>query len=164
MQNTKHDYNFKDQLEQGKRAEGFLDHYFSRWYHIQPVALDVELRDGYDRLYRRKSDGEARKVEYKSDWLAADTGNAFIETISVYEQRKPGWIYTSQADILIYYIPPKGEIHMLALPMLRMIFPSWKLRYKEVPAPNEGYKTYGVLVPMGQFTRFALTHRVGQRD
>jgi hypothetical protein len=45
-----------------------------------------------------------------------------------------------------------------------MIFPSWKLRYKEVPAPNEGYKTYGVLVPMGQFTRFALTHRVGQRD
>lgn len=160
MRNTVQEYNFKDQLERGKRAEGFLDHYFARWYHVQSVALDTELRCGYDRLFVGKADGETRRVEYKADWTAAETGNAFIETISIYEQRKPGWIYTSQADVLVYYIPPKGEIHMLALPVLRLIFPSWKLRYKEAPAPNEQYKTYGVLVPLAQLTRFARTHRV----
>jgi hypothetical protein len=154
------EYKFRDQLDQGKRAEAFLDSYFSRWFGIFPVSLETELRDGYDRIFQRRSDGERLKIEYKADWQAAETGNAFIETISVYEERKPGWAHTSQADMLIYFVPPHGHIHMLRLPLIRMMLPSWKLRYREVPAPNQGYKTYGLLVPLLQLGRFGNVRQV----
>jgi hypothetical protein len=152
-------HTFAAQYEQGKQAEQLLDRHFARWYKIQTIPLSTERAEGYDRLYIRRHDRQPFKVEYKTDWVAAETGNVFIETISVYEERKPGWMYTSQADVLIYFIPPRGEIHIVKMPLLRMIFPSWKTRYKETFAMNEGYRTYGVLVPLKQFTRFATTHR-----
>lgn len=154
------EHKFRDQFEQGKRAEAFLDHYFSRWFHIYRVSLDTELRDGYDRIFQRRTDDERLRIEYKADWQAAETGNAFIETISVYEERKPGWAHTSRADMLIYYIPPRGALHMIPLPAIRFMLPSWKLRYREVPAPNEGYKTYGILVPLLQFARLGNVRQV----
>jgi hypothetical protein len=156
-------HSFAAQHELGKQAEQFLDRYFTRWYEIQAITLATERAEGYDRLFIRRHDQQPFRIEYKTDWVAAETGNAFIETISVYEERKAGWMYTSQADILIYYIPPKSEIHILKMPNLRLIFPSWKLRYKETFAMNEGYRTYGVLVPLKQFTRFAATHRVATK-
>jgi hypothetical protein len=160
MRNAITEYSFQAQLGQGKRAEDFLDHYFARWFRIQPVALDTELRDGYDRIFTRKRDGEQLKIEYKADWQAADSKNAFIETISVYEERKLGWVYTSQADMLIYFVPPLGVIHMVPLGAIRFVLPGWKLRYREVHAPNEGYRTYGVLVPLAQMGRLGVTRQV----
>jgi hypothetical protein len=151
---------FQDQLHEGKRAEHFLDIYFARWFHIHPVSLDTELRDGYDRVFQRRNNAERLKIEYKADWQASDTGNAFIETISVYEERKPGWAYTSQADMLIYFVPPRGAVYMLPLSAIRFMLASWKLRYREVPAPNQGYKTYGILVPLLQFGRFGNVRQV----
>lgn len=35
-------YDFKTQLEIGKLIETELDRYFSRWYEIQTVSIDVE--------------------------------------------------------------------------------------------------------------------------
>ncbi len=153
-------YDFKAQLALGKQAEAFLDRYFSRWFTIQQVDAQTERRDGYDRVFTRKNNGERLKIEYKADWQAAETHNAFIETISVYEARTPGWAYTSQADMLIYYVPPLGVIHMLPLEVVRFMLPGWKLRYREVPAPNDGYHTYGVLVPLAQFAKFGRKRTV----
>jgi hypothetical protein len=160
MRKAAPEHKFRDQLHEGKRAEAFLDTFFSRWFHIHPVSLDTELRDGYDRIYQRRGNGERLKIEYKADWQAAETGNAFIETISVYEERKPGWAHTSQADMLLYFVPPRGAIYMLPLTAIRFMLPSWKLRYREVPAPNQGYKTYGLLVPLLQLGRFGNVRQV----
>jgi hypothetical protein len=160
MRNATPEYKFRDQFDQGKRAEDFLDHYFARWFHIQPVALETELSEGYDRIYTRKIDGEQLRIEYKADYQAAESKNAFIETISVYEDRKPGWAYTSQADMLIYYVPPLGTIHMIPLGAIRIMLPGWKLRFREVHAPNEGYRTYGLLVPLAVLARLGPTRQV----
>jgi hypothetical protein len=160
MRNVITEYKFRDQLDQGKRAEHFLDDYFSRWFRIQPVPLDTELREGYDRLFTRRLDGETLKIEYKADWHAARSRHAFIETISIYEDHKPGWAYSSQADMLIYFVPPLGMIHMIPLGAIRFLLPGWKLRYREVPAPNEGYKTYGVLVPLTVLGRLGPARKV----
>jgi hypothetical protein len=157
-------YRFETQHALGKQAEQFLDHYFARWYIIQTIDLATEIRDGYDRIFIRKHDQQAIRVEYKADWQAAATGNAFIETISIYEERKPGWAHTSQADMLIYFVPQMGQVYMLPLAALRLILPSWKLRYREVPAPNEGYKTYGILVPLTQFSKFGALRVVPKLD
>ncbi len=84
-------YDFKAQLALGKQAEYFLDRFFSRWFVIEPVDAQTERRDGYDRTFVRKTNGERLKIEYKADWQAAETHNVFVETISVYEERTPGW-------------------------------------------------------------------------
>lgn len=153
-------YQFHTQYEQGKRAEAFLDRYFSRWFIVAPIPVGREKAEGFDRIFTRRSNYEQLKIEYKADWTAAVSGNAFLETVSVDSEHKAGWVYTSQADVLVYFVPPHGLIHMLSLTSLRALLPSWRLRFREVTAPNDGYNTRGLLVPLAQFGKYAVKRTV----
>ena len=146
-------YDFDHQRSAGEQGETFLDAFFrERGHAIRPAAPD-EQRQGIDRVFTAQ-DGKVTRVEYKTDFLAAKTGNAFIETVSVDTHGKMGWALTSQADYLIYYLPGK-VIYVLSFTSLHWALPQWIRNYPAKSAPNRGYATHGVLVPLEELAQYA---------
>lgn len=158
-------HDFAEKKRQGKKGESFLDRYFSLWYKVEPVSLDEERAHGYDRIFKglypafeylAKAPVEQMRVEYKTDYLAAKTGNVFIETISVSTAGKKGWIYTSHADLLVYFIPPIFRIYCCPMKDVRKVFLSdWQSRYVAKIVSNGDYATHGILVPVSVFAKTA---------
>src|SRR6185436_15012585 len=95
-------YNFTDQLKKGKEAEAELDAYFTDVYSIAKVTLQDDKR-GIDRVFTNRKSGRVFSVEYKTDFLAPTTGNAFVEIVAVSTTNKPGWAKTCEADYLVYW-------------------------------------------------------------
>ena len=146
-------YGFKEQLTKGEQSEADLDAFFAQWYDIQPVGMDMQ-RQGVDRIFTRKDNGWIYKVEYKTDWTASKTGNAFVETVSVDTANKSGWAHSSQADYLIYHVPGDELIYVIQLNKLRSCLHRWK-NNPILKIPNNGYNTIGLLVPLCEFERIA---------
>lgn len=149
-------YDFTTQLRKGEAAERRLDEHFSTWFTITPASRD-EQRRGIDRWFVGRTTGQRFAVEYKTDWKAARTGNAFVETISV-SGVKPGWAFTSQARWLIYYAPGDGgeQVYMVRMEALRERLRRWMGRWPEKVVLNDGYETRGVIVPLAEFERVAF--------
>ncbi len=170
----------------------------SRFLRTRPHSLrveNVERDPGYRRRdidlrwHRAISGREITMVEIKCDahagtddaliqsgdypYYARRTDNLAIETVSSDATGSPGWIFGSEAEMLLYYfaaIPctvpeiegwlAKGEAHLLAhlgitgdrlyvidLAELRGWFEGVQQDYREVSAQNEGYRTLSRLVP-----------------
>lgn len=147
-------YSFGAQLEQGESGESFLDRFFSRWFRIEPATHD-EQRSGIDRYFYDRKHPRLLLIEYKTDTLAAQTGNAFIETVSVDTADRAGWVFTSKADLLLYFVPGKHVIYILRLEAIRLRLPYWSLVYDLREVPNKGYHTHGLLVPLDELARCA---------
>jgi hypothetical protein len=147
-------YTFDAQKAKGDSGESFLDCWFAIDYEVCP-ATRQEQRRGIDRIFIQRRTGQRFRVEYKTDYKAAETGNAFVETVSVDTAGRAGWAYSSQSDYLIYYIPADGLIYVLALEVLRCELPRWLREYPHRAAQNEGYATHGVLVPLDEFEKHA---------
>lgn len=147
-------YTFTTQLTDGQKGERRLDAFFQKWFVIRP-ATDAEQRQGIDRHFTRRKDQRAFTIEYKTDHTAGRTGNAFVETISVDTDNKPGWALTSQAQLLIYYIPDTGIIYVIDFARLRRNLPRWQQTYPQRAIPNRGYHTHGLLVPLLEFEKIA---------
>lgn len=138
-------FNFKTQNEVGMRGERTLDDYFTKFYTIRPVPLDLQ-KLGIDRIFVNRRDGTRFTVEYKTDLKATHTGNIFLE----YEvDKKPGWVLASVAQVLVYYVPPKA--YLINMYSLRQDFTSKILSgppSSEIPNPN--YYALGVLIPLAR--------------
>lgn len=146
-------YEFKEQLMKGEKSEDKLDAFFSEWYTVKRVDM-FQQRQGIDRIFTRKDNGSIFKIEYKTDWTASRTQNAFVETISVDTTDKPGWAYSSQSDYLIYYIPGDELIYVITFIALRARLPCW-CKFPSRRIPNKGYCTVGLLVPLAEFEQIA---------
>ena len=156
-------YSFDTQKARGDAGEQFLDRWFAAArtcgagtgeYDVQPATRE-EQRRGIDRIFTHRRTGKRLTVEYKTDYKAAQTGNAFVETVSVDTTGKAGWAHSSEANYLIYFIPGDGLIYILALEVLRRELPRWVREYPLRVAQNEGYATHGILVPLDEFERCA---------
>lgn len=146
-------YRFQAKLDEGESFERQLDGYFAHWFHIQPGNKDQQRR-GIDRIFTDQQ-GRVFTVQYKSDSTAAQTGNAFIETISVDHQNKRGWAYTCEAQILIYYIPPTRTLYVLSTVDLKQMLERWTAEHTLKIIPNEGYNTIGAIVPLKELRAIA---------
>lgn len=143
-------HDFRDKLADSEARNKELDRAFSRWYEIYPMPLIID-KIGIDRLWKEKEWKVFYSVEYKFDERTAETGNAFIETVSVDTENKPGWGYTCAAQILVYYIPQWHKAWVLSPMEIKNRLEEWKKKYREVPVQNNGYKTFGLLVPWQVF-------------
>jgi len=147
-------FNFKKQLSKGQDKEKYLDAFFSPRFDITEASAN-EQRRGIDRHFKNKETGARFSVEYKTDWRAAETHNAFIETVSVDTQNKAGWAYTCSADKLLYYIPRDELVYVISLRKLRERLPKWEKQYRALPVKNDGYNTIGLLVPLRELEAIA---------
>lgn len=146
-------YDFTEQKKSGASGERYLDDFFSRWYAITP-ATEAQQRQGIDRHFTQRASGNISTVEYKTDWTAAHTGNAFIELISVDCRFVVGWAYSSCADILLYLVPA-AAIYVIRFAQLRLQLPFWTRRYEMRSVQNEGYRARGILVPLVDLAKVA---------
>ena len=146
---TKEDV-WEEKLAVGNAAEKVLDEFLSNQFDdIAPVNMEWQKR-GVDRWAIK--DGYWIPIEYKADFAAARTGNAFIETVKNCNSNAPGWAKTTMAQILYYYVPPTGMIYPL--------YPvTWKLDedknedFKSAKCKiNDTYDSEGLLVPLHQIT------------
>lgn len=151
-----------NQLGKGEKGEQCLDRHFSKRYDIDPVD-GKQQRQGIDRIWTHKGDGREYTVEYKTDSRTAETGNVFIETMSVDTEEKLGWAYTSKAQLLVYYVPQcetayTGTAYIVEMTKIKKLLPKWSKAYKDrvVSVPNGdengvNYHTWGILVPLAVF-------------
>lgn len=146
-------YDFAEQKQRGESSERYLDKYFSRWYEIQP-ATALEQRQGIDRHFTRRPNGQSTPVEYKTDYAAANTGNAFLELISVDCRFVVGWAYSSCAEYLMYLVP-EYAIYVIRFSQLRLRLPMWTRQYPLRSVRNDGYQARGILVPLAELGKLA---------
>jgi len=144
-------YDFARQLAIGEAHERRLDAHFARWFAITPATRD-EQRAGIDRIFVHRTTGARYAVEYK----AGETGNAFIETISVDATGRAGWAVSSRADILVYLVTQPETVYAVRMTTLRRALARWQRRYPKRSAQNQGYKTWGYLVPLAELEKIAL--------
>lgn len=147
-------YDFKTQLAIGQKGEAFLDTFFAPDYQIAPVTMELQ-RQGIDRIFTSRHTRVSFSVEYKSDAKARKTHNAFVELTSVDKTDKAGWAHSSKATFLIYYVPGDELIYVVRFTTLRKSLPAWGLKYPLKPALNDGYRTWGLLVPLHEFEQIA---------
>jgi len=148
-------YGFDAQLAQGEQYERVLDAFFAGLgARISPVSRDDQRR-GIDRMWFDPVDGRTWTVEYKADSLAGRTGNAFIETVSVDSEQRPGWAYSSQAALLVYLVTEPQTIYVISMARLRRQLARWSAVYRTAQAANNGYNTHGLLVPLHELERIA---------
>ncbi len=143
----------QEQLDRGEQAEALLDEHFSDRFKITPAGR-TEQRNGIDRIFEARANGKRYAIEYKTDWTAGRTRNAFIETISVDTMNVLGWAYTSQAEWLIYFVPAHKTIYIVRFSHLRQQLEGWIQAYgPEKAIPNDGYYTHGITVPLKVFQK-----------
>jgi hypothetical protein len=145
-------YDFYTQKKLGLQGEERLDSFFCRWYIIEEVPIELQ-REGVDRFYipRRGEVTFPRLVEYKTDFQ--DTGNAYVETHSVIRagQREiKGWLHTSKADWLIYFMAVDEIAFVINFTTLRQAAITWESEQlcKRRDCLNRNYKGSGLIVPI----------------
>jgi len=153
-------YTFNDKVKDGIRGAKELDLFYSKWFKIESVDLQID-KLGIDRIFVERVNNFRWTVEYKTDLLASSTKNAFIETISVDTTNTPGWAYTACAQLLLYYLPSDKKVIRLTMYAIKHLVDEWKGLYPTKPSPNEGkekkgYRTFGVCVPLDIFMSYGL--------
>ena len=150
-------HKFDVSLKYGEGMEKMLDDYFGKWFTILKAEGDLygNLQYlGIDRIFTKKTNGERFSVEYKADRRAHETGNVYIETVSVRKvgkHVKPGWAYTSTAQRLVYFISGPQTVYILDMVDIRDMLPKWEDRCKKVEVDNGDYVGEGLLVPIAEF-------------
>lgn len=141
---------FHDQLRKGQQQELALDQWAEQRFGTAPVPVDMDRqREGIDRIV-----GE-HTLEYKADSQGHRTGNAFIETISVDRTGKPGWLWTTQATWVIYWLSGDGRGWVLDPVRLRDNAWDWTRQCRVKVSSNPTYHSYGLLVPHAELDRVA---------
>ncbi len=148
-------YGFKEQLAMGESGEARLDRYFSKWYEVTPVSIDLQ-RDGIDRKFKRGS--AVTYAEYKTDSRTATTGNIFVETMSVDTIGKLGWAWTCKADMLMYLALP-NTLYIVDPLNVRDCIEFWQSAFGIRKVKNKGYKSHGIPVPVKEFEKICESVR-----
>lgn len=153
-------YDFYEQLKKGQVGEAIVASCFSDQFEVIP-ATETQQRQGIDFIFISRKTGTPHTVQVKTDSKAVFTGNAFLETTSVDQSGgcplKYGWIFTSLATWLIYYLPQPAKIYIFELDTLRAQMPSFAKRYPTRTARNRDYNTHGICVPLTELSKFATT-------
>lgn len=147
-------YDFQDKLTEGLKGEMIMDNFFKMWFDIIRIDPETQKKLHYDRLFKYKNDSASQlKVEYKTDLLAIDTGNLYVEKYSNKKQKTPGWFYKSQADWFCILVGNK--LFITDSTLFRFYVNRNKSRYKErdgkptLSASGEySYRPMGYLMPL----------------
>lgn len=121
-----------------------LDAWLRESYEVREATVAEQWR-GIDRVVVAESG--LVTLDYKCDERAQQTGRLFIETVSNSVSRRPGWVHTSHADWLVYFVVPDA-VWMFQFARVRQMLPRWLCTYGERSARNLDYATLGVCVPM----------------
>jgi len=154
-----HSFNEKLQFSLSKHVEGALDRIYQNYFfnvsditRIERINNMNRQRAGIDTIVTLSS-GEEIKTQEK--WRKRKFTNDFlIEYCSVYQDhkcKKPGWIYTCDADYIFAVYEFSDLVKIYPVVQLKLAwtnnFETWIQKYRIPPAPNWEYDTLNVAVP-----------------
>jgi len=156
-------YDFKEQLKRGQGQERVIaDFLRSRGWKVRMAEM-ADQKLGKDMWLEVSMFPGAISVEVKSDSLAHKTNNMFVETVSVgryhggeFRVEKRGWLYTTEAEYLIYHVVKSGAIMVFEPEALRRFVEERPGTYRSVDVRNRGYSGRGLLVPIADIAPFAV--------
>lgn len=146
-------YGWKPKFNNGASGVDIVKSYLmalSDTVDVYDLSDDWESQSkGIDLIWNKRY--SMQNVEVKTDYLA--TKNLFIETVSILEDNKKGWFYTSKADWLLYLFKNDGELYFCTFDELRKINIT---KFKEVKTTTLGrngiiYTTKGRIIPCNIF-------------
>jgi hypothetical protein len=146
-------YDFDRQLALGVEDEQAILRYLAPDWHIEPASV-ADQRRGIDYHLTHRQNTRKFSIEIKSDRTASKTGNAFIETYSVFPD-KQGWAHTCQADWIFYYLPIDALVYVFKPQKLRDRLGDWQAKYPRREIPNATWTTVGLLVPLSELEAIA---------
>lgn len=150
-------FDFKEQLEAGKSGEEVVIEHFREtmpWASITDLRVDGQAQNRDIDFHLGSVEGMPFLgfVEVKTDTHSED--NMFIE-LSV--GSKPGWLFRSAADHLVYFFIETGALYIIPLPELRLwmhLYLDFYLtedrnREKRIVSSSNGRRwiTIGVTIP-----------------
>jgi len=106
-------------------------------YDVRELKLEFDFMVG---------DGDIT-FDLKADTLMHRTGNIFVETESDIEAGKPGWLYNTQVDYIIYLDTVNRELYLIPMPLLQAHEREIKT-YPYKTVKNRGWTAGGHLVPV----------------
>ena len=134
-------HKFSDSYKRGQRGEDAARSFLvSCGFKTKCVTTKSDQRAGKDFIV----DGSS--LEVKTDDMALQTGNAYIETISNDRRGKAGWVHYTKADILFYIVG--NQCYVCSPDALRSALPRWSKRFSTSRCENKTYASEGVLVPL----------------
>jgi hypothetical protein len=145
-------HHFRASLEAGKAAEALLDAHYAKSCSISPAPL-AEDRAGVDRYF--ETPGGRVSVQYKCDWKAGETGNAFLELLSSVERGTLGWALTDGADWLVYLLPHADRALLLKRKAWAERIGAWAATCRLARVTNDGWHSVGLLVPLAEWEQLA---------
>jgi hypothetical protein len=149
---SKFEYSFETQKAAGIKDEKLVLEYLAPNWEIDPASRGAE-GVGIDYFLKHKREGRVVSIEIKSDRMASRTGNAFIETYSVYDSQL-GWAHTCAADFLFYFLPYDRIIYVLKPPLIKAALSDWG-NYPCKIVRNERWEGRGLLVPLAEISALA---------
>jgi len=146
-----------DQFKNGKDVERFLDDFFGDEFDIvQTSKYQERVLCLGDRIFSKGED--IYFVEYKSGIQTYYTGNIFLETVSVDGPCTPGWVYTCQADWILYAALLNKMILVFRPEHLRQKIAELKTKFPEratSKSQSKGYNTHGIVIPFAYAQKLA---------
>lgn len=150
-------HKFSDKLAQERIQSEILDKNFSEQHYVLPVPLELDKK-GIDRVFVSRETYEPMTMEYKNDFRAAETGNAFIEVCSVHKEEceKLGWAHTCNAEFLVYHVVGDAVAYIVDVELLQAKVDEWRKLHREAKSFNPTYHSVGILVPLSEIKAIAL--------
>jgi len=153
-QNNRHE--FEVSIRRKDKIEDIIAYLKRTGFDWLP-ATNEQQKNGIDGIVTCRKTNRQWSVEVKSDSRAAETGNIFVETVSVDVTGQPGWAYTSLAQVLFYYIPPLNIAYVAYMTKIKELVCGWESEFHSQPIPNSGYyedyQTTGLLIPLKEFLK-----------
>ena len=150
---------FQTDLRRGRRfGQMVYAAYRSQGLRVAPSDGHTDWVFGIDAtLYR---DGEQHAtIQVKGDERAADTGNLFLETVSVEHAGLEGGSFDTQAEWIIYVLPHLTVGWVFWTDQLQAAVREWQKHYPERQVQNDGWVTLGIAVPLHVVDR-VVHHRI----
>lgn len=132
------------------------DEMFTNFYKTAfPDIYDIEFcedlewqKRGIDKILWFR-DGTSFTVDEKK--RRVDYGDIAIELYSDYDKKKPGWLFYSDCDYIVYAIMPSHKVYLLPTVLLRRAWfvneQTWLRDYHTILANNPRYRTQSICVP-----------------
>jgi hypothetical protein len=156
---------WKDCLQNGTKWEKKLLEKIGRIIQVKSIQnikfqTNPEIQrkgiDGIINLSQPKIESKSRSYDYYK------FSDILIETISVIENNKPGWFYTTQADIVAYVWENQSKTNLIdgylifITPELRKWFELNKHHFKTKVARSDCWSTENKAVPIKEFPKGTL--------
>lgn len=125
------------------------------YFEAFPLAERIEFCEdlenqfsGVDKIIHFKG---GKKVTVDEKKRRKDYGDILLELLKNKEQQKPGWLFYSECDYIVYAVLESKKIYLLPTLLLQMAWRNnrrvWEAKYQKKDALNEGYTTQNIPIP-----------------